>query len=288
VGLLLTLAVHVLFYCAVLVDPGVLPRHVSTLYAELALPAGGEVRLGGASYLASAVEVSTGATVEVVFCPSCRVWRPPGAHHCKQCGWCVQLLSHHCGFLGVCVGARNVLAFYALQFALVAAQGTALGHALAVLGLALAQQGGVVAVGQVPALLAVLVLVPALALTLGGSVLGARVVVGAAKGPAALRSGRCPAPPPPLVDFAASAGPLLAAMDSARAALDMGKLDPRLLPSGTPWEAACSEALTECLGGTTMALMAHQLSFLQAGACPKGVLLGWHFLPPMLAPPKAR
>lgn len=43
-------------------------------------------------------------------CPVCGV-RPLRARHCRDCGRCVCSADHHCGFLGVCVGEGNHLAF---------------------------------------------------------------------------------------------------------------------------------------------------------------------------------
>ena len=41
------------------------------------------------------------------YCRTCRVWRPPRAAHCPECGWCVERFDHHCGALGNCVGRGN-------------------------------------------------------------------------------------------------------------------------------------------------------------------------------------
>jgi len=43
-------------------------------------------------------------------CPQCGT-RPLRARHCRECGRCVCSADHHCGFLGVCVGEGNHLAF---------------------------------------------------------------------------------------------------------------------------------------------------------------------------------
>ena len=41
------------------------------------------------------------------YCRTCRVWRPPRAAHCRECGWCVERFDHHCGALGNCIGRGN-------------------------------------------------------------------------------------------------------------------------------------------------------------------------------------
>eukprot|EP00271_Cylindrocystis_brebissonii_P003804 TRINITY_DN15049_c0_g1_i1.p1 TRINITY_DN15049_c0_g1~~TRINITY_DN15049_c0_g1_i1.p1 ORF type:complete len:433 (-),score=18.83 TRINITY_DN15049_c0_g1_i1:941-2239(-) len=50
------------------------------------------------------------------FCSLCNLPKPPGAHHCRQCGECVLEMDHHCPFIGNCVGARNQRHFLVFLF----------------------------------------------------------------------------------------------------------------------------------------------------------------------------
>lgn len=41
------------------------------------------------------------------FCPMCASYKPPRAHHCSRCNFCVLKYDHHCPWLGQCVGFFN-------------------------------------------------------------------------------------------------------------------------------------------------------------------------------------
>jgi len=43
-----------------------------------------------------------------VFCQSCNIFRPPRASHCSDCNCCVEVLDHHCPFVGTCVGSQSI------------------------------------------------------------------------------------------------------------------------------------------------------------------------------------
>ncbi len=40
-------------------------------------------------------------------CDKCKGWKPPRAHHCKNCKKCVFRMDHHCEWINNCVGYNN-------------------------------------------------------------------------------------------------------------------------------------------------------------------------------------
>lgn len=50
------------------------------------------------------------------YCLKCKVFRPPRAHHCSICGYCVTRMDHHCPWVGNCVGHQNHKLFWLFLF----------------------------------------------------------------------------------------------------------------------------------------------------------------------------
>ena len=69
------------FFASVSSDPGLLPKHITSLCQDL--PSPNPDALGGEYFLSHALVKVSGESVEVRYCTHCRIWRPPRAHHCK-------------------------------------------------------------------------------------------------------------------------------------------------------------------------------------------------------------
>jgi len=50
------------------------------------------------------------------WCSRCEHWKPALAHHCRKCDRCALWQDHHCNFIGVCIGFRNMRSFFGWLF----------------------------------------------------------------------------------------------------------------------------------------------------------------------------
>ncbi|CEP61448.1 palmitoyltransferase ERF2 LALA0_S03e03092g [Lachancea lanzarotensis] len=84
-------------------DPGMLPRnlHVPSVGNNFEIPQ----EYHNIITLPSAHP--EGRTLDVKYCTTCRIWRPPRASHCPNCDACILMHDHHCIWTNNCIGQRN-------------------------------------------------------------------------------------------------------------------------------------------------------------------------------------
>jgi len=113
-GVMVLLALLLYFFartCAC--DPGIVPRRSALL----------EERARKAQSQGQGVVIN-GRCVTLKYCPTCNIYRPPRASHCKICNNCVEHFDHHCPWVGNCIGKRNyrwflLFTFHAVAYALI-------------------------------------------------------------------------------------------------------------------------------------------------------------------------
>lgn len=47
------------------------------------------------------------STIDIKYCKTCKIWRPPRSYHCSTCQCCISVHDHHCIWVNNCIGQRN-------------------------------------------------------------------------------------------------------------------------------------------------------------------------------------
>ncbi|KAI0222940.1 Eukaryotic peptide chain release factor GTP-binding subunit [Massospora cicadina] len=91
-------------------DPGILPRNLDEDNPWGVPSLGADARIG--SYPPPKFTRVNGVEVQLKYCETCRIYRPPRASHCRQCDNCIEREDHHCIWLNNCIGRRNYRYFF--------------------------------------------------------------------------------------------------------------------------------------------------------------------------------
>jgi len=109
----LFLVVMVTLLKTAFMDPGIIPRATieESNYFEKTYGAPQEKEVYRPPPRTLDVEVN-GQPLQLKYCFTCKIFRPPRASHCSMCDNCVERFDHHCPWVGNCVGKRNYRYFY--------------------------------------------------------------------------------------------------------------------------------------------------------------------------------
>jgi len=96
ISLYTTITMMSSLYVASFMDPGILPRGTPRKTNEEEEMPPKVIKIGPQE-----------TDIEVKWCYTCNIYRPPRASHCAVCDNCVVQFDHHCPWVGNCIGKRN-------------------------------------------------------------------------------------------------------------------------------------------------------------------------------------
>jgi len=112
ITLALQLLASVTLMLTATMNPGIIPRqtvHYKKLLYEEIDEADNFVTLEKKYHAKSVVH---GHLLDLKYCGTCSLMRPPRTSHCGECNNCVEMFDHHCPWVGNCIGKRNYRVFF--------------------------------------------------------------------------------------------------------------------------------------------------------------------------------
>lgn len=108
-GVVVTVTTLITFLRCALSDPGVLQRKPGLVQGDASMVDHGQIE----HFSEAATPSFNGSSQRLSrHCNKCNVMQPRGCSHCEYCQVCVVGYDHHCPWMGKCIGAKNVCAFY--------------------------------------------------------------------------------------------------------------------------------------------------------------------------------
>ncbi|ANZ77176.1 BA75_03825T0 [Komagataella pastoris] len=106
------------FLLAAFIDPGTVPRNIHLsrdrdgnlppeYYNVIRLPGARKDGVFSPSEEESESNAQLRYPIEIKYCTTCNIWRPPRTSHCGTCDSCISIHDHHCVWLNNCVGVHN-------------------------------------------------------------------------------------------------------------------------------------------------------------------------------------
>ncbi|XP_059307961.1 protein S-acyltransferase 8-like isoform X2 [Lycium ferocissimum] len=112
IAIVFTIYVFTLLASTSAKDPGIVPRNSHPPDEVQGYDSSASVEAGNGP-LPQEVLVN-GLPVQLKYCKTCMLYRPPRCSHCSVCDNCVERFDHHCPWVGQCIGKRNYRCFFLL------------------------------------------------------------------------------------------------------------------------------------------------------------------------------